>query len=489
MKLPSPASMSGDLHRASSSSMPRASDATGAGNDGDRGQKNDGEIATNNTDEAAASTSSTAGSPPSTTASSCLSSLYTKYIRTDAFILSARVCLAVTLTSLFAITQPASQQWPQTVWMLRSAGRVTFMPSPDTGTALKRAIERTLGTVIAVVAGLAVGFLSMTVGVGTTQQAVFLGVVFNVSNFIAGYYLVLWGYGNNYTVVIGILTYGMIVISYYSPSAQGAWQVGFWRAINVLIGAVMGAIICLVVLPIPTHQMLNKKIEQQTMAVGKSAKAVLQSSYDLFTGVQIPATHEEIISGERKDAAYASYQKSYGIWKSCRGLFGLLKYDASFRWKPDVEKKCIVHSMTIRLARSLRLQTDIAMLDMTVRCMRALFSTTKDSDSTDNGGDRDSSCTKDEKDMSRLAEIGARMETLLDLPAADAQTSNAAQEAMAIELLEVDLLWIREKLQRARDVFITEEHVVITLSSSLGTNDEVPELTMELTGQHLLFYQ
>lgn len=127
-----------------------------------------------------------------------------------AFIFSTRICISATIGSLFLLLPAPIVSYTTCVSLSHSTSHlisssyccssqggegyhfpdsssvfvtcvlVSFFPSLDAASSMKKSIERCLGTAVGAAAAIVLGFISLPIGPGTRGQAAFLGLVLAV---------------------------------------------------------------------------------------------------------------------------------------------------------------------------------------------------------------------------------------------------------------------------------------------------------------------
>lgn len=300
----------------------------------------------------------------------CNSSSSSIHQHHDNLVFSTRVAVSMTIAALFTVITPNGVSYPQPQWIGASAGIVAWQNTSDTASAIKRAMERTLGTGIGAVLGVAVGFLSLSTHSESVQANV-LGYGMAVVCFLLPFLSTRLGLRDSYAARMSLVTYSIVSLSFYrTPDCYGEpWSVGVWRAVNIVLGCFVG-VSSLVLWPRSTKSMIQARVTNQLQVAGESVASVLDSAHSAFVNRQKPlhwdCFHRDRVN-PKSDAAYDAYLKGAHGWKSCSELFALLKYDPFGYRSPSQERMKFQESMSILSERVFRLHTTLVVVDSIVR--------------------------------------------------------------------------------------------------------------------------
>jgi len=307
-------------------------------------------------------------SKPTSSSTMSPSSPWTTIYHSESFRLAARVTTACFLASLFVLCcapEPRAE-YPQGVWVYVTAGVVTWQPTPDVASSLKKAFHRTVGTMLGGAAGLVLGAISLAVVelFGTLAQVIFMAVALVLTNFVWTYLAVQWGYRSHYAAVLGNLTTGIAMLSFYHEDVEESWKTGVFRIVNITLGGMLGSIATLVVFPVSTQHYLETKVAETIQETGKAAKLVLANvgekeltRYDWFH-------HPKDIL---QDEAHETYMKSDAKLDSSKSVVDLLDYDPTFLRLPTQQRHELIQTMNVTLGRIQRMQASILILDSLIR--------------------------------------------------------------------------------------------------------------------------
>jgi hypothetical protein len=310
---------------------------------------------------------------------------------------------------LFTLVNPGNFVFPQTPWILASAAVVAWQNSLDTATAVKRAIERTAGTAIGALFGLAIGFLSLPLQDSKPAQASLLGFTTVTFCFLMPYLTANAGFRGSYAARLCLVAYAIVSLSFYTsnePCHASGWYMGVWRAIDILLGCFIGAA-ALVICPRSTKSVILKRVKNQVKTVGESSCKVLEAASDSFTNHR-KLPHWDVLFMKdgtspapilESDPAYEAYIKGAHGWKDCGELFSMLKYDHTLLTTTKEETRQFQYYMTVISHRVFRMHTNLVVLASIVRGAAASV----------NGDDH-----ANQKMFDSMREIGRRIQDLLD---------------------------------------------------------------------------
>jgi len=324
-----------------------------------------------------------------------------------------RMAILLTLSSLFVLVKDANgHRFPDGMWVLVSVLFVCWFPSLDAASVIEKSTQRLIGTAIGAFFGLSCGFCSLWLFPDTTTsqrqsryQAAFLGVCMLVFNFAfiwlagqckAGAKKVIRRYA--YATILCVLTFCICMLP-FGLEDDPKWERGVWRIANVIIGCFMGAVGSIVVWPKSTIDVLRDKTQRQVRLVGEASHAVLQLAADSLGGkVRVQRLADELLNTPLQttvrwrvnrsnsntptsadsststsrdvDVALRKYEDALADWNASTSLFPLARFDP-FQLFPNRDK--VVHSEAFRaeiartLARCMRIQTSVVMLDGMIR--------------------------------------------------------------------------------------------------------------------------
>jgi hypothetical protein len=320
-----------------------------------------------------------------------------------AFQFALRMAVLLTVSALFVLVKTDTWYYPDGMWVLVSVLFVCWFPSLDAASVIEKITQRLIGTVVGSFLGLSCGFFSIWAFPTRTNQAIYLGVCMFVYNFAiiflagsckVGEVKVIRRYA--YATILCVLTFCICMLP-FGLDEDPKWELGVWRVCNVIVGCLLGAIGSIVVCPRSTTSVLHDKTVRQVKLCGEASEAVLHMAADHFAGkVQITRLADELIDAPLEtavkwkinglnnsgniskgktsndaDVALKKYEDAIEDWKASKMLFPLTKYDPFFfSWGKDkqfCEKKAFNKEIARTLARSLRIQTTIVMLDGMVR--------------------------------------------------------------------------------------------------------------------------
>jgi hypothetical protein len=367
----------------------------------------------------------------------------------NAFQFALRMAVLLTVSSLFVLIKTDTWSYPDGMWVLVSVLFVCWFPSLDAASVIEKVIQRLIGTVIGSILGLSCGFFSIWAFPTRTRQAIFLGVCMFIYNFgiiflagqcKVGEAKVIRRYA--YATILCVLTFCICMLP-FALDKDPKWLHGVWRVCNVIVGCLLGAIGSILVCPKSTTAVLHDKTARQVKLCGEASEAVLHMAADHFAGkVEVPGLADELMNAplgttlkwkinhlnsgnisecsktsNNADVALKKYEDAIEDWKASKMLFPLTKYDPfHLSWgkeKQFSETKAFNKEIARTLARSLRIQTTIVMLDGMVR--------------------HDTQYEFDDQELLMFSEVGTRIRQMLTLPL-EITKSNSAALALFSEL-------------------------------------------------------
>jgi hypothetical protein len=135
--------------------------------------------------------------------------------------------------------------------------------------------------------------------------------------------------------------------------------------------------------------------------------------------------------GQVNDAAHEKYNAAIGDWKAVQSIFSLTKYDPFHLCSNKEGSEAYLEAISLTLARALRIQTTVVLLDGIVR------------------NDRGARCT--ERQLYLFFEIGGLIKTMLT-PPYNEEMSEAASEDLLDRLEEIRDGVLQESVAVAADV-------------------------------------
>jgi len=385
----------------------------------------------------------------------------------DPIIFSFRISVSCTCGALFVLAFPVDDPWPSATWIYITAAIVSWMPSIDTASVLKKTIERTIGTMIGAFFGLAVGFISLKIN-DLTWQAVFLASAIAVHGFVYPYTCDRLGFRTSYAAWLGCFTFGLVALAFFDKQhSDKPWFTGMHRIMNIVIGCSIVAAVSLLVWPLSTKVLLHKKVDRLLQRTGQSAEMVLNVAIDAFADQRKrPALAEIIGKDDFSCDVHTAYIKNVESWKDCKSLFPMLKYDPFFWPVPREQREYFRNHMAVRLARCFRIQMNIVMLDAITRS---------------------DTCFKGPKEsLIILKDVGQRAKVILDLSVDHNERDGAVRV-----LLEHDLVRLRQELAQMANGRVLDSQVNIDiLTKALSSFVGLPLSHVDGNGeQSLLFLQ
>jgi hypothetical protein len=235
----------------------------------------------------------------------------------------------------------------------------------------------------------------------------------------------------SYASMLCLLTFWIAVSPFYTDD-NPKWKQGGFRVINVIIGCFIGGLGALVFWPRSTKSMLRDKIQAQVKLAGEASDSVLRFASESFANrltnslaPNLPTAaelsyrrclgkdfgEENEANGQVNHLAHEKYNKAIGDWKAVKSVFPLAKYDP-FNLCRDTEMEAAYREqVSLTLARALRIQTTVILLDGIVR------------------NDRGAKCS--DRQLVLFSEIGGLIKAMLTPP-----YNEQASEAAAEDLLD-----------------------------------------------------
>ena len=351
-----------------------------------------------------------------------------------------RMALLLTVSGLFVL--PPQVSWPAGEWILVSVLFVSWFPAMDAASVVEKIFQRLMGTFVGATLGVSCGFASLFLFRTRTSQAAFLGACMFVGNFAiiflagqckVGGAKVIRKYA--YATILCVLTFCICMLP-FSADADPKWFRGVMRIVNVVIGCLLGALGAVAICPKSTSAVLHDKTARQVKLCGEAADAVLTMAADHFAGkVTVLGLADELANAplettvrwslrrvnsgnlsepslsasKNADVALQKFEDAMEDWKASKMLFPLTKFDP-FHMKIHGEvyasKTALNQAIARTLARSMRIQTTIVMLDGMVR------------------HDTDYNLTR--SDLRRLRLVGSQVQAMLAVPLIVSSSDQAA---------------------------------------------------------------
>ena len=393
---------------------------------------------------------------------------YDHLIHSDEFAFAARLAVVLTVCSLFVLIRffglHHDEVYPMGSWVAISALFVSWFPNLDAASVLEKMSQRWFGTIIGAVLGFICGMISISVPIlannPRTYQAAFLAFSMFVVTFtvvaIAG--MIRVGSANvrrkshlsqpklidkySYAVLLCMSTFCICLLP-FALDAEPKWKPALWRVINVSIGCTVGAIGAMLVCPRSTRRVVITKTAHQYSLCGEASEAVLLTAAEAFSGriqpqmlsqgilqqgpsnrkwrflkrmdtsfSQHPTLHFDVSA----DDAIEKYENAISDWKATKALFPLIQYDPFSLGRDPEKEKIFMTDMATTLARALRIQSTIVVLDGMVR--------------------NDTDCNFTEHQLLLFAEIGRLIHRTLTLPLI-VQSSDEAADDLFTKLAEI----------------------------------------------------
>jgi hypothetical protein len=389
------------------------------------------------------------------------------FCKSESFLFAARVAVSLTLSSLMVLCFSASDPYPEGIWVYTTAAVTSWLPSRDTATAFRKLTERSIGTIIGACLGLMVGFLSLAVE-GEDHQRILLGVSIASEAFVFPFLADKYGYRKSYAAMLTQITFGIVALSFYQEDADHPWKKGCYRVLNIFLGCGIGGLAAIGIGPVSTKTLLLQKADAQMKLAGRSAQHMLLSACQSFVHKSQPPMFLDILRKNEpvQDETYKAYVSGMNLWKDCKTLFPMLGYDPFYRWTAEEARGQFKEDLKNRVARSFLIQNTVVMMDTIVRGAVAY---------------RDPTCRLE----SLLCGIGERISLILDASKEKEERNRAAKD-----LMEVDMVRIREYLSELRNMASTKRYDAQALHHAWSSFDgSRPIQSLESREQIVLFFE
>jgi hypothetical protein len=338
--------------------------------------------------------------------SSDATSIWTR-IDPGAFQFAIRMAVMLTISSFLVLIKTDTWEYPDPMWVLVSVLFVSWFPSLDAASVIEKITQRLIGTFVGAVLGLGCGFTSLLFHDHSAQVTFMIlcmfvfnfGIIFIAGQCKVGDARVIKRYA--YATILCVLTYCICMLP-FALEADPKYELGVNRVCNVVVGCFMGAVGAITVCPKSTTAVLHEKTARQVKLAGEASEAVLHTAASFFSGkVEVGRLADELMMGypltttgrwslnrlnsgltsvsedsssaiNKTDVALLKYEEAIADWKVSKSLFPLAAMDPFFlSWREDDahgRAARVFHKEIARtLARALRIQTTIVVLDGMVR--------------------------------------------------------------------------------------------------------------------------
>jgi len=283
----------------------------------------------------------------------------------ESFVFASRVGTSTLLATLIGLLVPPDDVVLDGFFVIINAVVVAWVPANDTATVVKKALERTLGTFIGAVGGLAFGFLSLLPGNGTPGQAAIIGASIAVIGFLYVFVACVMGYRSNYAAILSATTFSLVILAFYNDDDGRPWRYGVMRSVSILVGALLAALVSLLLWPSSTKRALESKVAEQLSVTAKSAQLVLEKAYEALLRMRKPRHITDVI--HISDEAYESCVNCTSKWKACKSMFPMLAYDPPYLLLSPEDRRRFRDDMASRLTRAFRIHVNVTMTDAVIR--------------------------------------------------------------------------------------------------------------------------
>ena len=253
-----------------------------------------------------------------------------------------------------------------------------------------------------------------------------------------------------------VLTYCIALLP-FATDPDPKYERALFRVMNVIVGCAVGALGAIVVCPKSTLDVLREKTVNQIRMAGDACEAVMELAADYMGGgVAIRRLADELVNTPldselqwkfrdssthcsrdstytamkqgATDVALKKYEDAIADWKQCKLLFPLIRYDPfgvfqRQRVEPGKEEQLDTARI---LARTLRIQTTVVMIDGMIR------------------SDADFEFSED--DLFMFREIGGCIRNALRMPIDPERNTKAAEKLFEyLEILRSRLVTLRRE--------------------------------------------
>jgi hypothetical protein len=324
-----------------------------------------------------------------------------------------RMSVLLTISSMFVFFE-----FKEGMWVLITVLFVCWFPRLDSASVVEKSIQRLIGTFIGAALALTCGFISLwcfdTVpsnedddGVDRDEhsrqkayQAAFLATCIFVVTLTVGFAILQFKIQGtpiiqkyNYASILCLLTFTIGIFPFYDGD-DPRWLRALYRVQNVIIGCILGAFGSMVLLPKSTNQILTEQIHRQIRLAGEVSEAVLHEAADSFSGafecinladelLETPQQKSQRLAKQssrvsfrfvKKSAIYVrgdqvleTYEAALKDWRVTKGIFSILAYDPFNIGIPEETQAAFKAETANTLARALRIQTTVVLLDGIIR--------------------------------------------------------------------------------------------------------------------------
>jgi Fusaric acid resistance protein-like len=402
-------------------------------------------------------------------------------LHSDEVAFAARLAVVLTVCSMFVLVRfygpHHNEPFPMGGWVAISALFVSWFPSLDAASVLEKIMQRWLGTIIGAILAFICGMTAISVPIlannPRTYQAVFLAICALIVTFVVVSLAGLIRVGSyhvrrksqisqprlidkySYACLLCMSTFFICVLP-FALDAEPKWKPALMRVINVTIGCLIGALGAMVVCPRSTRRVVAEKTAHQYVLAGEASEAVLLTAAEAFSGrIQPQMLSQGILQGNKSgrkwrilkrmdtsfsqhpglhfdidaDVALEKYENAISDWKATKLLFPLLQFDPFGVGRDVAVEKVFRANMATTLARALRIQSTIVVLDGMIR--------------------NDTECNFSEQQLLMFAEIGRALHRMLTLPLDIQQSDGAASRLFTyLEEIRVGILESSNKLKQ-----------------------------------------
>lgn len=327
----------------------------------------------------------------------------------DAVHFGVRMSVCITLSSLFILLRHPGQEFPEAMWILITVLFVCWFPTLDAASVVEKSIQRLYGTAIGTLTGLTCGFLSLAL-LGENCECYALQSGFLILCLAAYTFMICWGACHynvernkiitryNYACILSLLTFYICVLPFYTDN-EPKWEKGMYRVTNVVVGCLLGAGLSISILPRSTTGVLRNKMELQVQLAGEASQAVLHEAAGSFSDSALFITtdtmDDEILDVERPnhkslhpnltipkrprrggskgnadicgDVALEKYEAALKEWRTIQTQLNNVRFDPLHLGTPDELLSAFRSEVTNTLARALRIQNTVVLLDGILR--------------------------------------------------------------------------------------------------------------------------
>ncbi|KAL3916582.1 MAG: hypothetical protein SGILL_005112 [Bacillariaceae sp.] len=385
---------------------------------------------------------------------------YRKQLDPNAIQFALRMATGLTISALFVLIRTDDFVYPDAMWVLVSVLFVSWFPALDAASVIEKILQRLYGTFLGAILGLSCGFVSLLfqhhwmqcIFIGICMFVFNFGIIFTSAQCQVGGVKVIKKFA--YATILAVLTF-CIALMPFSLDKDPKWQLAVFRVMNVVVGCAVGALTAVAICPKSTMDVLYAKASKQVRMAGEASDAVLEVAAGVFANkVHINRLADELLQTRpmdmdkewkfansvrgsfssdsslsasvastirlteslHTDTALRKYDETINDWRLSKMLFPMMKYDPFHKnWSHGPQAEALHTEIARTLARALRIQTTIVVMDGMIRSEAAY--------------------DFDQRQIDSFASTGRLIKTMLSLPL-DRERSNPAARLLFDKLEE-----------------------------------------------------